>query len=103
MIGSSSTWYAMSAWLRTSRNSSARAAAVAVLEDAKKLLRDVHDGVRAVLLDHDAPVEPPPGDLDDEHAGRVLQPHVERRGSDVRRVRRPRSETLCGGAKRLRV
>src|SRR5690242_464177 len=103
MIGSSSTWYAMSARLRTSRSSSARAPAVAVLEDAKELLCAVGDGVRRLRFELCGVVDPPPRHRDGEHSGRFRRPDVERRVADVRRLRWIGSETLCCQEKRLRI
>src|SRR5437762_3631760 len=60
MIVVSSTWYAMSARLRTSRNSAARAAAVVVSEDAKELLGTVDDRVGLLRLESRAFVDPAP-------------------------------------------
>src|SRR5215831_15225273 len=88
MIGASSTWYAMSARLRSSRSSAARAAAVVVLEDAKELLGGVDDRVRLLGLEAVTFVDPAPRDGDGEHARRLRRTDVEGRVADVRRLGR---------------
>src|SRR5436305_10839719 len=80
MIGASSTWYAISARLRSSRSSCARAAGSEV---RKQLLRRVDDRVRLLLLEAGTAVDPTPGDGDAVHAGRPRGPHVEGRVPDV--------------------
>src|SRR3954452_4910380 len=83
MIGSSSTWYAMRARLRTSRNSDARAAAVVVLEDAKELLGRVDDRVGLFSLESRSVMDPAPCHRDGEHARRLRCADVEGRVADV--------------------
>src|SRR3954471_6925350 len=84
MIGSSSTWYAMRARLRTSRSSAARASAVEVLEDAKELLHRVDDRVGLLRPGRCAVVDPPPRPGDGEHRRRLRRADVEGRVADVR-------------------
>src|SRR5436305_12700814 len=103
MIGSSSTWYAMRARLRTSRSSAARAAAVVVLEEAKELLGAVDDCVGLFPLEPRAVVDPAPGHGDGEHAGRFRRADVEGRVADVRGRGGVRSEPLGAEQQRLRV
>src|SRR5215469_11307653 len=103
MIGSSSTWYAISARLRISRSSSARAAAVVLLEDAKELPGPVDDRVRLLGLEPRAVVDPPPGDGDGEHARRLRGANVEGRVPDVRRRGRIGSQALRRKQERLGV
>src|SRR5215471_20804115 len=102
MIGSSSTWYAIRARLRTSRSSAARVAAVAVLEDAKELLSTVDDRVGLLHLEPRALVDPAPGDGDSEHPGRLGRADVERRVADVGSRGGVGSEPRCAKEKRLR-
>src|SRR4051794_13430664 len=83
MIGSSSTWYAMRARLRTSRNSGARAAAVVVLEDAKELLGRADDRVGLFSLESRSVVDPAPRHRDGEHARRLRCADIEGRVTDV--------------------
>src|SRR3954471_13731111 len=83
MIGVSSTWYAMRARLRTSRNSAARAAAVVVLEEAKELLGTVDDGVGVFRLESRAVVDPAPRHGNGEHPRRLGGTDVEGRVADV--------------------
>src|SRR5215475_6826588 len=103
MIGSSSTWYAISARLRTSRRSAARAAAVVVLEDTKELLGAVDDRVRLFRLESPTVVDPAPGDRDGEHACCLRGTDVEWRVADVGRVRGIGSESLGAEQQRLRI
>src|SRR3954447_26915378 len=83
LTGSSSTWYAMRARLRTSRNSDARAAAVVVLEDAKELLGRVDDRVGLFSLESRSVMDPAPCLRDGEHARRLRCADVEGRGAGV--------------------
>src|SRR6185312_5115063 len=83
MIGSSSTWYAIRARLRTSRSSAARAVAVVVLEEAKELLGAVDDRVGLFRLEPSPVVDPAPGHGDGEHPRGFRCPDVERRVADV--------------------
>src|SRR5436853_6997126 len=103
MIGSSSTWYAMRARLRTSRSSRARAAAVVVLEDAKELLGAVDDRVGLFRLESRGVVDPAPRHRDGEHACRLRRPDVEGRVADVGGVGGVGSEPLGPEEQRLRV
>src|SRR5262245_19629241 len=103
MIGSSSTWYAMRARLRMSRNSSARAAAVVVLEEAKKLLSAVDDRVGLFGLQPCALVDPAPGHGNCEHPRRLRRADVKGRVADIGGRVRIRSEPLRAEEKRLRV
>src|SRR4029079_15936141 len=103
MIGSSSTWYAMRARLRTSRSSAARAAAVVVLEDAKELLGTVDDRVGLFGLEARAVVDPSPRHRHGEHARGLGGSDVEGRGADVRGRSRIRPEPLGGEQERLRI
>src|SRR5215471_8646849 len=103
MIGSSSTWYAMSARLRTSRRSEARAAAVVVLEDAKELLGAVDGRIGLFRLQPVAVVDPTPGDRDGEHARCLRSPDVERRVAHVRGRGGVCSEPLGAEQQWLRV
>src|SRR5581483_3230768 len=103
MIGSSSTWYAIRARLRTSRSSRARAAAVAVLEEAKELLGPIDDCVRPLGFEALALVNPAPRDGDREHPGGLGGADVERRVADVGRRGRIGSEPLGAEEERLRV
>src|SRR4029077_7267230 len=88
MIGESSTWYAISALLSTSRSSAARASAVVVLEDAKELLCGVDDRVGLLGLEPFPLVDPAPGHGHGEHPRRLGRANVERRVPDVGRLRR---------------
>src|SRR5579884_3794456 len=81
MIGSSSTWYAISARCRSSRSSAARAAGS---EDVKELLGGVDDRIGLLRLELRSVVDPAPGDGDRSHPGRLGSAHVERRVADVR-------------------
>src|SRR6476469_7860223 len=103
MIGSSSTWYAMRARLRTSRSSAARAAAVVVLEDAKELLRRVDDRVGLLRFKPRAVVDTAPGHGDGEHPRCLGCPDVERRVAHVGGRSGVRSEPLGAEQERLRV
>src|SRR6185437_729470 len=103
MIGSSSTWYAMSARLRRSRSSAARAEAVVVLEDAKELLGAVDDRIRPLGLEPSALVDPAPRDGDGEHARRLRSADVERRVADVGCRGRVGPEPLGAEEERLRI
>src|SRR3954471_9143282 len=103
MIGSSSTWYAMRARLRTSRNSEARAAAVVVLEDAKELLGRVDDRVGLFSLESRSVVDPAPRHRDGEHARRLRCADVEGRVADVGGAGGGGSEPLCPEEQRRRV
>src|SRR5690348_6334166 len=102
MIGSSSTWYATSARLRTSRSSAARAADV-VLEDAKQLLRGVDDRIGVLRLQARTVVYTAPRHRDREHARRLRGADVERRVADVGRLCRVGAESLRREQERLRV
>src|SRR5438067_11964074 len=103
MMGASSAWYAISAWLRSSRSSAARAATVAVLEDTEELLCRVDERVRLLGLEPYAVVDAPPGDCDGEHARHLRRPDVERRVADVGRGGRIRSEPLGREQERFRI
>src|SRR5207248_11492973 len=100
MIGVSSTWYAMSARLRTSRNSAARAAAVVVLEDAKELLGTVDDRVGLLRLELRAVVDPAPRHGNSEHPCRLGGTDVEGRVADVGGRGGVRSEPFGAGQQR---
>src|SRR5205823_14147191 len=93
----------MSARLRTSRSSAARAAAVVVLEDAKELLGAVDDRVRVLRLEPRGVVDPAPRHCYGEHPGSLRRPDVERRVADVGRVGWIGSQALRGEEKRFRV
>src|SRR5437763_11178430 len=80
MIGSSSTWYAMSARFRSSRSSAARAAGS---DFGKQLLRRVDDRIRMLALEPRAVVDAAPRDRDRVHPRRLRSPDVEWRVSDV--------------------
>src|SRR5690242_9459532 len=101
MIGSSSTWYAMSARLSTSRSSAARAAALVVLEEGKELLGAVDDRVGLFGLEARAVVDPAPRHRDGEHARGLGSPDVEGRVADVRGCVRIRTESLGAEEERL--
>src|SRR5581483_7922365 len=103
MIGSSSTWYAMSARLRTSRSSAARAATVVVLEEAKELLGVVDDRVGLLRLEAHAIVDPAPRHGDREHPGGLRRPDVEGRVADVGGCGRVRSKPLGTEKERLGI
>src|SRR5215467_10801315 len=103
MMGASSTWYAMSARLRSSRNSAARAGSVVVLEDAKELLGGVDDRVGLLGLEPVALVDPAPRDGDGEHARRLRRTDVEGRVADVRRGVGVGAEALRREEERLRI
>src|SRR5215472_4463614 len=103
MIGASSTWYAMSARLSTSRSSSARAAAVVVLEDAKELLGSVNDGVGLFRLESRGVVDPAPGHSDGEHSCRLRRADVEGRVADVGGRSRSGSQPLGAEQERLGI
>src|SRR5438552_3593417 len=103
MIGASSTWYAISARLRTSRSSAARAAAVVVLEDAKELLGTVDDRVGLLRFEPGAVVDPAPGDGDREHSGGLGGTDVEGRVADVGGRGRVGTEPFRAEEERLRV
>src|ERR1700758_5418479 len=77
----------MSARLRTSRSSAARASAVLVLDDAKELLGGVDDGVGLLRLESFAVVDPSPRHRDGEHARCLSGADVEWRVADVGSVR----------------
>src|SRR5215471_4302528 len=94
MIGASSTWYAMSARLSTSRSSAARAAAEVVLEDAKELLGRVDDRVGLLRLEPRPLVDPPPRHGDGEHPRCLRSANVEGRIADVGRAGRIGCQTL---------
>src|SRR5215468_6144052 len=96
MIGSSSTWYAISARFRSARSSAARAAMVVVLEDAKELLGRIDDRVRLLGLEPLAFVDPSPCHGHREHPGRLRGADVERRVAHVRRRARIGPEPLGG-------
>src|SRR2546421_7855390 len=103
MIGVSSTWYAMRARLRTSRNSAARAAAVVVLEDAKELLGTVDDRVGLLRFESRAVVDPAPRHGNGEHPGRLGGTDVEGRVADVGGRGGGPSEPVGAGPQRARV
>src|SRR5437899_2466799 len=103
MIGVSSTWYAMSARLRTSRNSAARSAAVVVLEDAKELLGTVDDRVGLLRLESRAVVDPAPRHGNSEHPCRLGGTDVEGRVADVGSRGGVRSEPFGAEQQRLGV
>src|SRR4051812_25418247 len=103
MIGVSSTWYAMRARLRTSRNSAARAAAVVVLEEAKELLGTVDDGVGVFRLESRAVVDPAPRHGNGEHPRRLGGTDVEGRVADVGSRGGVGSEPFGAEQKRLRI
>src|SRR6478609_11339841 len=103
MIGSSSTWYAIRARLRTSRTSAARASAVEVLEDAKELLGRVDDRVGLLGVEPSPVVDPAPRHGDGEHPRCLCRADVERRIADVGGLGGVRSEPLCAEQERLRV
>src|SRR5436190_3147315 len=103
MIGSSSTWNAMTARLRTSRSSAARASAVEGLEDAKELLGRVDDRVGLPGVEPSPVVDPAPRHCDGEHARRLRRADVERRVADVGGLGGVRSESLGAEQERLRV
>src|SRR5919201_7022746 len=100
MSGSSSTWYATSARLRSSRSSRTRAS---TLEVAKQLLGSVDDRVRPLRLEPRAVVDPPPGDGDRVHAGGLCRTHIERRVAHVGGILRARVEALEREQQRLRL
>src|SRR5256886_11106181 len=93
----------MSARLRTSGNSAARAAAVVVLEDAKELLGTVDDRVGLLRLESCAVVDPAPGHGNGEHPCRLGGKHVEGRVADVRGRGGVRSEPFGAEQQRLRI
>src|SRR5262245_56119566 len=93
MNGSSSTWYATSARLRTSRSSAARAAVVA-LEDGKQLLRVTHELVGLLAPQDLVVVDAAPRDGDCVNAGRLRSADIERRVADVRGLARRGAEPL---------
>src|SRR6476661_6322165 len=97
MTGLSSTWYAIDASFRSSRNSAARS------EELKEILRGVDDRVRLLALEALAIVDAPPRNGDGEHPGRLGGPHVERRVADIGCRRRIDAHALCGEQQRLRV
>src|SRR5437763_323099 len=66
MTGSSSTWYAINARVRTSRSSAAR---FSTSERAKELLRVTDEGVGLLTQQHVVGVDPAPGDADRVDAG----------------------------------
>src|SRR5579862_2753343 len=100
MIGASSTWYATSARLRTSRSSAARAAG---LEDAKKLLCPVDDHVRLLSLEPRAVVDATPRHRHGEHPRRLRGADVERRVPDVGRLHGIGAEPLGSEQQRLGI
>src|ERR1700693_2731588 len=94
MTGSSSTWYATSARLKTSRDSAARSSTLDVL---KQFLGGVDDRVRLFSLETRAIVDLPPRHCDRMHARGPRRTDVERRVADVcgltrARVHPPRRE-----------
>src|SRR2546430_8530011 len=80
MTGSSSTWYATSARLKTSRNSAARPSTLDVL---KQLLRAVDDRVRLLSLQSPSIVDAPPRDGDRMHSGGLRGTDVEGGVADI--------------------
>src|SRR5262245_36029966 len=80
----------MSARLRTSPSSAARAAMVVLLEDATELLGGVDDRVRLLDLEPLPVVDPTPRHGNREHPLRLRRTDVERRIADVRRPGRIR-------------
>src|SRR2546421_11986249 len=78
MTGSSSTWYATSARLRTSRSSAARSWTLEVL---KELLGGVDDRVGLLSLEAGAIVGLAPPHRDRVHAGGPRPAKVGRRGA----------------------
>src|SRR5581483_11386556 len=100
MIGSSSTWYAISARFRSSRSSAARFAGS---DDGKQLLRGVDDRVRLLALEPRPVVDATPRDGDREHPRGLRGADVERRVADVRRLPGRSAEPLGGEQQRLRI
>src|SRR5438270_450418 len=101
MSGSSSTWYATSARLRTSRSSAARAAGRVVLEDGKQVLRVLDEGVGLLALQYLGAVDPSPADGDRVDAGGLGGADVERRVADVGGIGGRRTETVDRGQDRI--
>src|ERR1700746_2717389 len=93
----------MSARLRTSRSSAARAVVVAVLEDAKELLGAVDDRVGLLGLEPRAIVDPAPGRGRGKHARRVGGQDIEGRVANVGGRCGIGSEPLGTEQKRLRI
>src|SRR5947207_7545660 len=98
MIGSSSTWYAISARVRTSRSSAARAAA---LEGAKEILRMADERVGFLAPQHLLGVDAAPRHGDGVHARGLRGADVERRVADVGRVLGSRVEAVERGQDRV--
>src|SRR5947209_3859722 len=101
MSGSSSTWYATSARLRSSRSSAARAAGRVVLEDGKQVLRVLDEGVGLFALQYLGAVDPSPADGDGVNAGGLGGADVERRVADVGGIGGRRAETVDRGQDRI--
>src|SRR5947209_12692769 len=100
MIGSSSTWYAMSARFRSSRSSAARAAGS---DFGKQLLRRVDDRVGVLTLEPGAIVDAAPGDRDRAHPRRLRRADVERRVAHVGGLLRADAHPLGREQQRLGV
>src|SRR2546430_2454047 len=100
MTGSSSTWYATSARLRTSRSSAAR---FWTLEVLKELLGGVDDRVGLLSLEAGAIVDLAPRHGDRVHAGGLCRTDVERRVADVGRLTRVGVHPARRKKQRLRV
>src|SRR5207302_6980565 len=100
MIGSSSTWYAMSARFRSSRSSAARAAGS---DFGKQLLRGVDDGVGVLALEPRPVVDASPGDRDRAHARRLRGADVEGRVAHVGGVLWADAHPLGGEQQRLGI
>src|SRR5437763_13265647 len=100
MTGVSSTWYAMSARLRTSRSSAARTFGSDMLE---QLGRGVDDRIRLRLLELRTVVDATPRDGDRMHPGGLRSEHVERRIADVGRLCGVGAHPLRREQQRLRI
>src|SRR2546423_14440724 len=100
MIGSSSTWYAMSARFKSSRSSAARAAGS---DFGKQLLRGVDDRVGVLALEPRAVVDTGPCDRDRAHPCRLRRADVERGVAHVGGVLRVDAHPLRREQPRLGV
>src|SRR5438309_7436006 len=91
MTGSSSTWYAINARVRTSRSSAAR---TATLEGAKEVLRVADERLRLLAPQDVLRVDAPPGHSNGVYARGFRGADVERRVADIGRGLRPRVEPV---------
>src|SRR5437867_322510 len=98
MTGSSSTWYAINAFVRISRSSAARAEES---EDGNELLRVPHERVRPLALQHLVAVDAAPRHRDRMDTGGLRGADVERRVADIGRLRRRRAQAVDGGEDRI--